>query len=70
MDKTGFNERLRQILILLLILAIALLLIIEMKVFIPGLLGGVTLYILSRSVYFQLIYKRNSLGHTFIQFCI
>jgi predicted PurR-regulated permease PerM len=58
MDQTGFNERLRQILILLLIVAIALLLIIELKVFIPGLLGGITLYILSRSVYFQLIYKR------------
>jgi predicted PurR-regulated permease PerM len=58
MDQTGFNERLRQILILLLIVSIALLLIVELKVFIPGLLGGVTLYILSRSVYFQLIYKR------------
>jgi predicted PurR-regulated permease PerM len=58
MDQTSFNERLRQILILLLILAIAILLIIELKVFIPGLLGGITLYILSRSLYFQLIYKR------------
>lgn len=58
MDQTGFNERLRQILILMLILVMAILLIIELKVFIPGLLGGVTLYILSRSLYFQLIYKR------------
>lgn len=58
MDQTTFNERLRQILILLLILAIALILVIELKIFIPGLLGGVTLYILSRSVYFQLIFKR------------
>jgi predicted PurR-regulated permease PerM len=58
MEQPRFNERLRQILILLLILTIAILLIIELKVFIPGLLGGITLYILSRSVYFQLIYKR------------
>ncbi|MBL7703683.1 MAG: AI-2E family transporter [Ferruginibacter sp.] len=58
MEQTSFNERLRQILILMLILVIALLLIIELKVFIPGLLGGITLYILSRSLYFQLIFKR------------
>jgi predicted PurR-regulated permease PerM len=58
MEQTSFNERLRQILILLLILAMAILLIIELKVFIPGLLGGITLYILSRRLYFQLIYKR------------
>lgn len=58
MEQTSFNERLRQILILMLILAMAILLIIELKVFIPGLLGGITLYILSRRVYFQLIYKR------------
>lgn len=58
MEQTSFNERLRQILILLLILTMAILLIIELKVFIPGLLGGITLYILSRRLYFQLIYKR------------
>ncbi len=54
----GFNERLRQILILLLILVMAVLLITQMTIFIPGLLGGITLYILSRTVYFQLIFKR------------
>lgn len=58
MDQSSFNERLRQILILLLILAIAILLISQMTIFIPGLLGGITLYILSRTVYFQLIFKR------------
>ncbi|MBS1752536.1 MAG: AI-2E family transporter [Ferruginibacter sp.] len=36
----------------------AVLLITQLQVFIPGLLGGVTLYILCRSVYFKLIYKR------------
>jgi predicted PurR-regulated permease PerM len=54
----GFNERLRQILILMLILLIAVLLISQLTIFIPGMLGGITLYILSRSLYFQLIFKR------------
>jgi len=58
MSQPGFNERLRQILILLLILLIAVLLISQLTIFIPGLLGGITLYILSRSLYFQLIFKR------------
>jgi predicted PurR-regulated permease PerM len=58
MNEPGFNERLRQILILLLILVIAILLITQLTIFIPGLLGGITLYILSRTVYFQLIFKR------------
>ena len=58
MNQPGFNERLRQILILLLVVAIAILLISQLTIFIPGLLGGITLYILSRSVYFQLVFKR------------
>lgn len=58
MTQNIFNERLRQIFILILIVLIAVLLITELRIFIPGLLGGVTLYILSRSLYFQLIYKR------------
>ena len=53
-----FNERLRQILVLLIILAIGALLISQLSVFIPGLLGGITLYILSRTLYFRLIFKR------------
>ncbi|MEP7238157.1 MAG: AI-2E family transporter [Ferruginibacter sp.] len=58
MNEPGFNERLRQIFILILILVMAVLLISQLTIFIPGLLGGVTLYILSRSLYFQLIFKR------------
>ena len=58
MDQPSFNERLRQILILLLILVMAVLLISQLTIFIPGLLGGITLYILSRTLYFQLIFKR------------
>jgi len=58
MNELSFNERLRQVLVLLLILLIAVLLITQLALFIPGLLGGLTLYILSRSLYFQLIFKR------------
>jgi predicted PurR-regulated permease PerM len=57
-EQPGFNERLRQILILILIVAIAILLISQLTIFIPGMLGGITLYILSRTFYFQLIYKQ------------
>jgi predicted PurR-regulated permease PerM len=58
MSQVSFNERLRQILILALILAMGILLVSQMTIFIPGLLGGITLYILSRTYYFQLIFKR------------
>ena len=58
MNQVSFNERLRQILILMLILALFILLISQITVFIPGLLGGLTLYILSRTLYFQLVFKR------------
>ena len=58
MNQSDFNDRLRQILILLLVLSIAILLISQLTIFIPGLLGGITLYILSRTLYFQLIFKR------------
>lgn len=58
MNQPGFNERLRQVLILMLVLAMAILLIMQLRAFIPGMLGGITLYILSRTLYFQLIFKR------------
>ena len=57
MSTQDFNERFRQILLLLLIVVIATLLIAELTIFIPGFLGGITLYILSRSFYFRLIEK-------------
>lgn len=41
----------------MLIVVIAVLLIFELTVFIPGFLGGITLYILSRSLFFQFIFK-------------
>jgi predicted PurR-regulated permease PerM len=53
-----FNNRIKQILLLSLILLLVYLVIQELYIFLPGLLGALTLYILSRASYFQLIYNR------------
>jgi len=52
----GFNYRIKQLLILSLLIAMILLVIRELHVFLPGLLGALTLYILSRGAYYQLVY--------------
>ena len=54
----NFNDRIRQILLLLLIILLIYASLRELKLFMPGLLGAVTLYILSRASYFQLVYNR------------
>jgi predicted PurR-regulated permease PerM len=53
-----FNKQLKQIIMLLLLLLLIILVIKELYVFLPGLLGALTLYILSRNSYFQLVYHR------------
>lgn len=53
-----FNHRIKQILLLSLILLLVYLVIQELYIFLPGLLGALTLYILSRASYFQLIFNR------------
>jgi predicted PurR-regulated permease PerM len=58
MTKFAFNDRIRQVLVLALILLIAALLIKQLFVFLPGILGALTLYILSRSYYFKLIFSK------------
>jgi predicted PurR-regulated permease PerM len=58
MNKQAFNSRITQIIVLLLIILIAILLIKQLFTFLPGILGAVTLYILSRSLYFKLIFKK------------
>lgn len=55
---TGINSQLKQVMILFLLLLMVYLSIKELYVFFPGLLGALTLYILSRNSYFQLIYHR------------
>lgn len=58
MENSIFNDRLRQVLLLALIIFILFILIGNLYYLLPGLLGGVTLYILGRNLYFQLVFKR------------
>jgi predicted PurR-regulated permease PerM len=59
MGTTGkFNDRLRQLLLALLIILLIFFSIRELRLFMPGLLGALTLYILSRGSYFQLVYNK------------
>ncbi|MBL7742772.1 MAG: AI-2E family transporter [Chitinophagaceae bacterium] len=53
-----FNTRITQILLLSLIVLLVYLVVKELYIFLPGLLGALTLYILSRANYFQLVYNR------------
>jgi predicted PurR-regulated permease PerM len=53
-----FNNRIKQVLLLSLIILLLFLAVKELYVFLPGLLGALTLYILSRTNYFQLVYSR------------
>lgn len=52
----AFNYYIKQIIIMLLLLLLILLTVKELYLFLPGLLGAITLYILSRGNYFQLVY--------------
>lgn len=54
----SFNNRIRQLIILLLLVAMIYLSIRELHAFFPGLLGAITLYILSRGSYFRLVYQK------------
>ena len=55
---SSFNDRVRQLLILALIIILGYILVNELYLFLPGLLGGVTLYILTRGLYFKLTYQK------------
>jgi predicted PurR-regulated permease PerM len=54
----SFNDRVKQVLLLSLIIMMVYLVIEELYIFLPGVLGALTLYILSRANYFQLVYHR------------
>ncbi|MFT3682456.1 MAG: AI-2E family transporter [Ferruginibacter sp.] len=54
----GFNFKLKQVVFLVLLLLLVGVTINELYAYLPGLLGAVALYILSRENYFQLIYKK------------
>ena len=53
---SSFNSHIRQVMMLLLLLLLIFLVLEELYIFLPGLLGALTLYILSRGIYFQCIY--------------
>ena len=54
----NFNNRLRQIVLLVIIILLAILLLKQLYIFLPGFLGALTLYILMRDIYFNLTIKR------------
>ncbi|MEO8173481.1 MAG: AI-2E family transporter, partial [Sediminibacterium sp.] len=56
---TDFNNRIRQILLLVLVLALVLLLVLELYQFFPGFLGAITLYIISRDSYLRLVNEKH-----------
>ncbi|WP_346238412.1 AI-2E family transporter [Niabella insulamsoli] len=58
MSQQLFNQRIKQILILAIILLLIVTVIKELVAFLPGLLGAVTLYVVSRKRYFQLVYEK------------
>lgn len=53
-----FNEKLRQVVLFGIIVFIGIILIGQLSAFIPGILGAVTLYIVSRVWFFRLMYVR------------
>jgi len=53
-----FNNRLRQVILLLVIILLALVLLNQLYIFLPGFLGAITLYILFRDSYYFLTIKK------------
>lgn len=58
LHKNNLNSQIRQLMILLVLLLLIILVVRELYIFLPGLLGALTLYILSRGSYYQLVYHR------------
>lgn len=53
-----YNNKIKQILILGLLILMIVIAVRELDLFMPGILGAITLYILTRGSYFQLVYHR------------
>ncbi len=53
-----FNDRLRQLVLFGSILAMAILLIAQLSLFIPGILGGITLFVLTRSLFYRWVFEK------------
>ncbi len=54
----SFNSRIIQLLLLFLIIFFVIVSLLELKLFLPGILGAITLYVVSRGRYFQLVYHK------------
>jgi len=68
---SSFNNQLRQLLLLGIIIMLAIMLVTELYIFLPGLLGGVTLYILTRKLFQRLtIIKKWPKGLTAVLFIL
>lgn len=65
---SSFSNRLRQIILLVALLALGFLLLNELYIFLPGFLGAVTLYILSRKWYRYLTITKVWNGHMIATF--
>ena len=71
MEENTFNNRLRQILLVGLILFLTIVFINQLNIFLPGLLGGLTLYILTRKFFHSLtVQKKWRKGLTALLFII
>ena len=53
-----FNQKLKQLFFLVLLIALTIVIVNQLYNYLPGLLGAVAFYILSRENYFQLVYKK------------
>lgn len=55
---TRFNNRVRQVVLLIIIVMLAYLIVKELYIFVPGFLGAVTMYILTRRMFVRLTTKK------------
>lgn len=58
MPNITFNNRLRQIILIGIIIFLTILFVLQLSIFLPGLLGGITLYILTRKEYQKLTQQK------------
>jgi predicted PurR-regulated permease PerM len=58
MTEPLFNNKLKQVCLLAIIIFIGILLLMQLSTFIPGILGALTLYMVTRNYFFRLVYTR------------
>ena len=59
MQNITFNNRIRQVILLSLIILLTILFGAQLNIFLPGMLGGITIYILTRKGYLVLTQQKN-----------